>query len=192
MEKFPSLPTLPVARSVGVECTQTSTVPPGRKPVPLAVLVDPARRSSDPEDVKDGPFAKLSAKLKPVSPTVIPSSIRVTGVGTTVPPGIVIRPAPTGASSIASVVVVLGAVVVVVCTTVDDVDDVDDVGAVVEVDCATDVEVDVDAVVVDVVEEDVDDDVLVGAGAEVVTELFALSRESSASVPLPSAWRLTW
>ena len=64
-EKVPSPPTVAVPTSVGVECTQTSTVPPGRKPIPLAVLVEPARRTSDPEAVNDGPFAKLSAKLKP-------------------------------------------------------------------------------------------------------------------------------
>jgi hypothetical protein len=179
-------------------------VPPARKPIPLTVLVKPARRSRDPSAENDGPFAKLNAKLNPVSPTVIPWSNRVTGVCTTVPWGIVNRPSPTGASSIARVVVVVGgAVVVVVCAVVVVV-----VGATVVVVVGASVVVVVgasvvvvvgasvvvvveDVVVDDDVEDDVEDDV-VGVGADVVTELFVLSSESSASVPLPSALRLTW
>jgi hypothetical protein len=75
---------------------------------------------------------------------------------------------------IAAVVVVVGAVVV----------DVVDVGVVVDV-------VVVGAVVVDVVEVGVVVDVVVTTGAEVVTGLFALSSESSATTPLPSALRPT-
>ena len=182
--------------------------------------VDPGRNSSDPSGENDGPFAKLSAKLKSLTPTVIPSSVRETGVGTTVPSGIVNRPEPAGASLIAAVVVVVGAVVVDVVVDVGVVVDVVVVGAVVvdvvevgvvvdvvevgvvvdvvevgvvvdvvEVGVVVDVVVDVDVEdVVDVVDVD---DVVVTTGAEVVTGLFGLSSESSASTPLPSALRPT-
>jgi len=136
------------------------------------VVVDPGRNSSDPSGENDGPFAKLSAKLKSLTPTMIPSSVRETGVGTTVPSGIVNRPEPAGASLIAAVVVVVGAVVVDVVD-VGVVVDVVDVGVVVDV---VDVGVVVDVVevgvVVDVVEVGVVVDVVeVGVVVDVVVDV---------------------